>query len=113
MTADRQSYATYPSLAGRSVFITGGGSGIGESLVHHFAAQGSRVAFVDIAEEASRAVVEAVRATGAAAPMFIPCDLRDVAALHAAIADACRRNGPIEALCNNAGNDDRHQTPDV
>ena len=46
-------YATYPSLKDRSVFITGGGSGIGASLVRHFAAQGSRVAFVDIAVEPS------------------------------------------------------------
>lgn len=113
MTAHPQSYATYPSLAGRSVFITGGGSGIGESLVHHFAMQGSRVAFVDIAEEPSLAVVEAVRATGAAAPLYIACDLRDVEALKAAIAQASRQNGPIEALCNNAGNDDRHSTEEV
>jgi NAD(P)-dependent dehydrogenase (short-subunit alcohol dehydrogenase family) len=113
MTEETQRYATYPSLAGRSVFITGGGSGIGESLVRHFAAQGSHVAFVDIAEEPSRAIVDSIAATGAAAPLFIPCDLRDVDALRAAISRACLQNGPIEALCNNAGNDDRHQTPDV
>ncbi|MDB5523999.1 MAG: 3-oxoacyl-ACP reductase [Rhizobium sp.] len=113
MTADPQPYGTYPSLAGRSVFITGGGSGIGESLVRHFASQRSRVAFVDIAEGASRAVVESVSATGAGAPLFIPCDVRDVAALKSAISEACRQNGPIEVLCNNAGNDDRHQTQDV
>ena len=56
-------YATYPSLDGRSVFITGGGSGIGASLVRHFAAQGSRVAFVDIAIEASGQVVADVAAS--------------------------------------------------
>ena len=113
MTEETQRYATYPSLAGRSVFITGGGSGIGESLVRHFAAQSSHVAFVDIAEEPSRAIVDSIAATGAAAPLFIPCDLRDVDALRVAISRACLQNGPIEALCNNAGNDDRHQTPDV
>lgn len=113
MTADPQLFATYPSLAGRSVFITGGGSGIGESLVRHFCGQGSRVAFVDIAEEASRAVVESIKAQGASPPLFIPCDVRDVAALQAAILTACRHDGPIDVLCNNAGNDDRHQTDAV
>jgi NAD(P)-dependent dehydrogenase (short-subunit alcohol dehydrogenase family) len=113
MTAEQQPYATYPSLAGRSVFITGGGSGIGESLVHHFAAQGSKVAFVDIAEDASRAVVDAVRATGAPAPLFIRCDLRDIDALRNAISEASRVNGPVAALLNNAGNDDRHRTEEV
>lgn len=113
MTADPNNYARYPSLEGRSVFISGGGSGIGESLVRHFCRQGSRVAFVDIAEEASRGVVESIGATGARAPLFLSCDVRDVDALRAAIAEACRQNGPIEVLCNNAGNDDRHQTPDI
>ncbi len=106
-------FAAYPSLKGRSVFITGGGSGIGESLVRHFAAQGSRVAFVDIAEELSQRVVASVVATGAEAPLFIQCDLRDIAALKDAMEAASRRNGPLAVLCNNAGNDDRHQTADV
>jgi NAD(P)-dependent dehydrogenase (short-subunit alcohol dehydrogenase family) len=113
MTAKPQTYATYPSLNGRSVFITGGGSGIGESLVRHFALQGSRVAFVDIAEEASRAMVDTIAASGVAAPLFIPCDIRDVEALKSAISEAGRQNGPVEVLCNNAGNDDRHQTEHV
>ena len=108
-----QRYAIYPSLSGRSVFITGGGSGIGESLVRHFAAQGSRVAFVDIAEQPSRALVQSIAATGHAAPLFIGCDVRDTGALQAAIAEASHRHGPVTVLCNNAGNDDRHQTETV
>ena len=110
MTERTELYATYPSLGGRSVFITGGGSGIGESLVRHFCKQGSRVAFVDIAEQASREVVASIEAAGGDAPLFIACDVRDVAALQAAISEASRHNGAIEVLCNNAGNDDRHQT---
>lgn len=113
MTLTPQRYGNYPSLAGRSVFITGGGSGIGESLVRHYAQQGSAVAFVDVAEERSWALVDAIAATGAAPPVFIACDLRDIEALQAAISTACEKNGPIAVLCNNAGNDDRHQTPDV
>ena len=106
-------YASYPSLAGRSVFITGGGSGIGESLVRHFAAQGSRVAFVDIAEAPSRKLVDEIAASGAPTPLFMPVDLRDIEALKAAVARAAEANGPIAVLVNNAGNDDRHQTEDV
>lgn len=113
MTMHRQDFARYPSLAGRSVFITGGGSGIGESLVRHFVAQSSRVAFVDIAEEPSRALVAEIAAASGQAPHFMACDIRDVAALQRAMAEASRCHGPITVLCNNAGNDDRHRTQDV
>ena len=113
MTSENTNYATFPSLVGRSVFITGGGSGIGESLVRHFCAQGSRVAFVDMAEEPSRRLVDAIAAQGDAPPLFIPCDLRNVKDLQAAAAQAMQHNGPIQVLCNNAGSDDRHQTKDV
>ncbi|MGV3553381.1 SDR family NAD(P)-dependent oxidoreductase [Rhizobium sp.] len=113
MTVRQPHYASYPSLAGRSVFITGGGSGIGESLVRHFSEQGSRVAFVDVAVEASQALVESVAATGAPAPLFLQCDLRDVDGIKDALSIACQRNGHISVLCNNAGNDDRHRTEDV
>ena len=105
--------AVYPSLKDRSVFITGGGSGIGESLVEHFCAQGSRVAFVDIAEGPSRQLAERIRAKGDPAPHFIPCDLRDIERLRSAIAEAAEKHGAIHVLCNNAGNDDRHRTEDV
>ena len=105
--------AVYPSLRGRSVFITGGGSGIGESVVEHFAAQGANVCFVDIAEDASRAVVERVRKAGHIPPHFIKCDIRDIDALRQAVAEAGVRNGPVRVLVNNAGNDDRHTTESV
>lgn len=105
--------ASYPSLAGRSVFITGGGSGIGESLVEHFAMQGAKVCFVDIAEGPSRAVVERLKPKVAHAPHFIKCDLRDIEALRGAIAEAGQRHGPLRVLVNNAGNDDRHTTESV
>jgi NAD(P)-dependent dehydrogenase (short-subunit alcohol dehydrogenase family) len=105
--------AVYPSLKDRVVFITGGGSGIGESLVEHFCAQGSRVAFVDIAEAPSKALAERIAAKGDPKPLFLPCDLRDIEALRAAIANAAKALGPIRVLANNAGNDDRHATADV
>ena len=105
--------AIFPSLAGRSVFISGGGSGIGESLVEHFATQGAKVCFVDIAEDASRAVVDRLKKKSAHTPHFIKCDLRDIEALRTAIAEAGQRHGPLRVLVNNAGNDDRHTTESV
>ena len=113
ITGDIEHAAIYPSLRGRSVFITGGGSGIGESLVEHFCAQGSRVAFIDLADEPSRQLVARIEARGHPAPLFIPGDLRDIERLRASIKEAAARNGPIRALCNNAGNDDRHRSEDV
>jgi NAD(P)-dependent dehydrogenase (short-subunit alcohol dehydrogenase family) len=103
----------YPSLKDRIVFITGGGSGIGAGLVEHFCAQGARVAFVDIQAEAGQRLRETIAARGHAAPLFIPCDLRDIPALQAAIARVGRELGPIRALVNNAANDDRHRVEDV
>ena len=105
--------AVYPSLAGRSVFITGGGSGIGASLVEHFCRQGARVCFADIAVDASRGVVDRLSDAGVNKPHFIACDLRDIEALRKAIGEGCELNGPVRVLVNNAGNDDRHATKDV
>jgi D-xylose 1-dehydrogenase len=100
--------ASYPSLEGRVVFVTGGGSGIGASIVEHLCAQQARVAFVDIDRTASPALVATIEGHGHPTPLFLPCDLRDVAALRAAIAEARGRLGPIRALVNNAANDERH-----
>ena len=105
--------AVYPSLKDRVVFITGGGSGIGASLVEHFCLQHARVTFVDIAEAASTALVAGIAAKGHPVPDFIHCDLRNIEALRAAITATRHRYGPIRALVNNAGNDDRHATEDV
>ena len=100
--------ATYPSLDDRVVFVTGGGSGIGASIVEHFSAQRARVAFVDIQRECSTALVETVRTRGLPARVFIPCDLRDIAVLRAAVAEVETRLGAIRVLVNNAAHDERH-----
>jgi len=102
-----QSFASYPSLKDRSVFISGGGSGIGASIVEHFAAQGSKVAFVDVDESASKALA------GKTGALFVKCDIRDVKAYQAAIGDVAAKHGPITALVNNAARDDRHELEDV
>jgi NAD(P)-dependent dehydrogenase (short-subunit alcohol dehydrogenase family) len=105
--------AIYPSLKGRSVFITGGGSGIGASIVNHFAKQGANVAFVDIAKEPSVALVAAIEAEGSPGPTFLPCDLRDIDALRNAVVKAAEINGPITVLINNAAHDERHAIDSV
>jgi NAD(P)-dependent dehydrogenase (short-subunit alcohol dehydrogenase family) len=105
---DNGPYASYPSLKDRSVFVTGGGSGIGAALVRHFAAQGAKVAFVDIALEASERLVADIAAAGDPKPLLIPCDLRDIEALRRAIRQAADAHGPITVLVNNAAHDERH-----
>ena len=105
-------YATYPSLRDRVVLITGGGSGIGASLVEHFAAQGSRVAFLDRDEPASTALVATLN-SAAHPPVFLPCDITDLPALRSAIDRILADLGPVHTLINNAGRDARHKFPDV
>jgi NAD(P)-dependent dehydrogenase (short-subunit alcohol dehydrogenase family) len=100
--------ADYPSLRGRNVFVTGGGSGIGAAIVAAFAAQGAGVAFVDIAEAASHALADTVAADGHARPWWRVCDVRDIAALQAAMAAAATELGDFHVLVNNVANDDRH-----
>ncbi|PWS39068.1 3-oxoacyl-ACP reductase [Falsiroseomonas bella] len=95
-------FATYPSLRGRVVLITGGASGIGAEMVAQFARQGARVAFLDF-DATNGANVAA--STGS---LFLQCDLRDIAALRAAIADVRAKLGDPLVLVNNAARDDRH-----
>ncbi len=105
-------YATYPSLKGASVFVTGGASGIGAETVRAFAAQGARVGFVDIDEGRGRALADEV-AAGGATVRFEPCDLRDIPALRAAFKALEAAVGPAGVLVNNAARDDRHGWEDV
>jgi D-xylose 1-dehydrogenase len=102
------SWAVYPSLKGRSVLVTGGGSGIGAQIVRRFCEQGSKVAFIDVDRAASEALVQEITGGDRPAPLFLPCDLRDIAALQSAVAEAAAANGSITALVNNAARDDRH-----
>ena len=108
-----EQFAIYPSLRDRVVFITGGASGIGAEHVTQFAAQGAKVAFVDIADDAAHALIDRIEAAGHAAPFYQHCDLKDIAALQATIAEVGKRLGPITVLVNNAANDQRHKFEDV
>ena len=105
--------ANYPSLAGKRVFITGGGSGIGEDMVAAFAAQGAIVAFVDIVREPSEALCERIGAAGFLRPEFRYCDITDIKALQLTMEELAVKVGDFDVLINNAANDQRHQTEDV
>ncbi len=100
-------FATYPSLIDRHVFISGGATGIGASLVEHFAHQGSRVSFIDIDDVNGRALADSF-ADARHVPQYITCDVTDLDALKAAIDAARSVHGPIGVLINNAANDVRH-----
>ena len=106
-------WASYPSLEGRSVLITGGASGIGAQIVRRFCEQKSKVAFIDLDAAAGAATAQAIEHDGLAAPLCLACDLRDITALRAAIARAAEVNGPITVLVNNAARDDRHPAAEV
>jgi len=99
-------YATFHDLEGQSVFITGGGSGIGAALTEGFLTQGANVAFVQRSDAADFAAEMAEK--HGREPLFIPCDITNVAALRTAMAAAADRHGPITVLVNNAANDTRH-----
>ena len=105
--------AHYPSLQGQRVFITGGGTGIGAAMVEAFAEQGAQVAFVDFAAAESQALVDKIAAAGHPRPWFCHCDVRDVAALQKAVADAVAALGDFATLINNVARDDRHTLESV
>jgi NAD(P)-dependent dehydrogenase (short-subunit alcohol dehydrogenase family) len=113
MANERMTYATYPSLANRLVFVSGGSSGIGAELVRAFAAQGARVAFCGTKPDGGRALIDEMQASGHAAPWYAACDVRDVAAYQALLRELVAREGPVHVLVNNAGRDDRHAMEDV
>jgi len=105
-------HAIYPSLRDRNVVITGGGTGIGASIVEAFARQGARTFFLDIAGEPSLRL-EISLAELSPAPRFIHCDLTDTQRISEVFGSIAREAGPIQVLVNNAANDDRHRIEDV
>ncbi len=103
--------ATYPDLNGASVFITGGGSGIGAYLTEGFLRQGAKVAFVQ-RSDASEFAAEMGEKTGNT-PLALACDITDTPRLKACIDAAAEAHGPVTVLVNNAANDKRHTTEEV
>ncbi|WP_262695716.1 SDR family NAD(P)-dependent oxidoreductase [Kordiimonas aquimaris] len=101
-------YPIYNDLNGKTVFITGGGSGIGASFVSAFAQQGAQVAFVSLSTDPAELVCDTVENNTGHRPLYIQCDIRNINALQAAINQARDAFGPIDILINNAARDDRH-----
>jgi D-xylose 1-dehydrogenase len=112
-TSPASKLSIHPGLRGRTVFVTGGGSGIGAAIVTAFAEQGARVAFIDIAEAPSRRLAQQLAEAGHAAPWWRMCDVRDIGALQAAIAEAAAELGDFAVLVNNVASDDRHTLESV
>lgn len=105
-------FARYPSLAGRTVVVTGGASGLGEEFVRQFAAQRSRVGFIDI--DAARGAALAAELGGLGGDvLFRACDVRDVGELQGVISGLAEALGPVDVLVNNAANDKRHTIDDL
>jgi NAD(P)-dependent dehydrogenase (short-subunit alcohol dehydrogenase family) len=102
-------FASYSSLKDRTVFITGGASGIGAAFVQAFHDQGSKVAFVDLDEAAGQALA----GTLGASAWFRHCDVTEADALQAAIRDAAAALGPVTVLINNVANDTRQAAAEV
>ena len=106
------SFARYPSLLDRVVFITGGGSGIGAAMVEAFVTQGASVAFIDMARDESLVLVERL-AGGPQRPLFLEGDLTNLTDLEGAMEEARQRLGPIAVLVNNAANDKRQDADET
>ena len=105
--------AKYLDLKNKRVFITGGGSGIGASIVQHFCEQESEVYFVDINEEASNKLISECKNKKLPIPNFIKCDLFNIKELQSIITKIISDKGPINILINSAANDERHAIDDV
>ena len=104
--------AVYPSLKGRKVIVSGGASGIGEGIVEGFARQGAAVAFVDLLEEPSHALIERLSDTEIA-PLFHHCDITDCDDYLVKVEAMIDALGGCDVLINNAANDDRHTIAEV
>jgi D-xylose 1-dehydrogenase len=110
---DDAQLARYPSLKDRVVVVTGGATGIGESMVWYFARQGARVAFFDIQDEPAGALVEELVKEGYPTPLYVHCDLTDIENLRSAVAQVLAEHGTVDVLVNNAANDQRHTIEEV
>lgn len=104
-------HATFPDLDGASVFITGGGSGIGAALTDAFMSQGAKVAFVQRSDATD--FCDEMEQKHGVRPLFVSCDITDIPALKGAIDKAAEAHGAVTVLVNNAANDKRHATEEV
>ena len=94
--------ANYPELAGRSALITGAAMGIGAETARLFAAQGCKVAVVDIDADNGEKVAAGICGKGGTAQAF-KCDITDVTSVEQCIAGIVNAFGSIDIVINCAG----------
>lgn len=95
-------------LAGRTVVVTGGGSGIGRCTAHELAALGAHVVLVGRKADKLKAVQAEIAQDGGQAS-WQACDIRQEAAVQAMVRAIVLDRGGIDALVNNAGG--QYMTP--
>ena len=105
--------AIYPSLKNKIVLITGGASGIGESIVEHFVMQKSKVVFLDIEEKLAKNLINKIYKKYSYKPIYVKCDLKNTNQLKEKINEVSSHIGKISILVNNAANDERHDIDSV
>ncbi|QNI38208.1 SDR family NAD(P)-dependent oxidoreductase [Edaphobacter albus] len=105
--------ASYPSLEGKVVLVTGGASGIGESIVEAFTLQRAQVVFLDIQDDAAKQLIERLKKTVEVAPVYRHCNLADMEDLDRTMKEIVALHPKIDVLVNNAGNDTRHTVEEV
>jgi D-xylose 1-dehydrogenase len=110
---DAGRWALYPSLKDRVVVVTGGASGIGESIVQAFARQGAQVVFFDIQDEAGEGLVRRLGEIGLRRPVYRHCDLTDTEGLRKVVGEVVEMFPRVDVLVNNAANDTRHSIEEV
>jgi NAD(P)-dependent dehydrogenase (short-subunit alcohol dehydrogenase family) len=93
---------TYNRLRGKTVWISGAASGMGEAIAHLFAVEGAKVALVDVQEEAGEAVAAAIRDQGGSA-LFLGCDVSQETEVQESIREAVAQFGGLDIVVNNAG----------
>ncbi|MEA2540235.1 MAG: D-xylose 1-dehydrogenase [Acidobacteriaceae bacterium] len=106
-------FATYPSLVDRVVVVTGGATGIGESIIEAFAEQQARTVFLDIEDAAAEQLIQRLGSSGYSTPAYHHCDLADTDALQQTIGRVLQQFGTVDILVNNAANDMRHSIEEV
>jgi 3-oxoacyl-[acyl-carrier protein] reductase len=89
-------------FAGKTVVITGAAGGLGSAMVSGFAAEGAKVAVVDLPDSRGLELAAEVTGTGSGEAFFAPCDLADLAATRQLITGIAERHDGVDVLVNNA-----------
>ena len=105
--------AQYFDLRNKRVFVSGGASGIGSSIVEHFCEQGSEVYFVDINKKLAQKTINKIKKKKLKGPIFIECNIKNIKKYRSLIINIIKTKGPIDILVNNASNDQRHSLEQI